>query len=305
MKSVFLILTIFFQTQLYGQIDIDVPQFEYVQIDYDLKDYVSISVDKNGGLYLENDSIALSDLRKKLFDKIKYKSKYKELQLSVMLIELVVDKDLIYEKLEPILYTFPKLGILKIHFVCNSDDKIRFENVCTTGFLFRMNYFDNNNSVINEVMDSLKNEMDDDFIKLNQGYFKHNNKLIPPPPPPPNITASELNDQNSKRSVKTIEILPTGFKIGNTNFSKKELAEKIKEWNKAKATSYILSPSKSCTYQDLLFPLAELKSTLMKLWEEESRKIFSQGYYELNYSQRRGIRNKYPFFLVFDEPIKN
>jgi biopolymer transport protein ExbD len=172
MKYTFLILMLFFQGQLIGQIDLEVPHFRSVQIDYDLTDYVSVSIDKNGGLYIENDSIAFSDLRKNLFEIIKYKSKYQELRLSIMIIELVVDQDLTYEKLEKILFEFPKLGILKIHFVGNSNDKIRFEQICTTGFLFRMNHNDNNNSVINEVMDSLKSEMDEEFIKLNQGYFK-------------------------------------------------------------------------------------------------------------------------------------
>lgn len=304
MKYFFLILITFFQIQLFGQVDINVPHYKYVQIDYHLRDYISVSVDNNGGLYVENDSIAFSDLRKNLFERIKYKSKYKDLRLSIMIIELIVDKNLAYEKLEKILYQFPQLGFLKIHFVCNSNDKIRFEQVCTTGFLFGLNYLDNNDSVINEVMDSLKNEMDDDFIKLNQGYFNHNNKLIPPPPPPPNITASQLKNQNSKRSVKNIKILPLGFKIGNTNYSKKELASKIKEWCKTETTSFVLSPTKNCTYEDLLFPLAELKSSLMELWEEESKNRFNQEYANLNYKQRREVRNKYPFILVFEEPNK-
>lgn len=143
-----IIITIINWNVGFSQTEIDLPNFEYVQVDYDLRDYISVSVDSAGGIMIEDKIISLEELKANLFREISKKVKFEGLRLPISMIELKADKDLEFQKLEPLLIELRKMSFLKIHFVCNSEEEKRTEGLKTTGYLYKLNSLKSSNSII-------------------------------------------------------------------------------------------------------------------------------------------------------------
>ena len=154
----------------FTQSEIELPNFQYVQVDYDLKDYVSISIDKTGEIRIEEEVIVLEDLKKNLFRELSHKAKFEGLRLPISIVELIADKELEFRKLEPLLIELRKLSFLKIHFVCNSESEKRTEGLKTTGFLYKLNSIEDSQSIIFEVRDSLNTELERIMKAKRKGY---------------------------------------------------------------------------------------------------------------------------------------
>ena len=300
-RLVIIIITVLNWNFGISQNQIEIPNFEYVQVDYDLRDYVSISVDKNGEIRIENKVITLDELKDNLFQQLSQKAKYEGLRLPISLIELVADKDVEFDKLESLLIELRKLRLLKIHFVCNSESERRTEGVKTTGYLYKLNSKEKSKPIIFEVRDSLNSEMERIMKARGKDISELQKEQIPPPPPPPEITAKQLKDGDINIQVKEIVITNEYFAIDNQNFNSIELRNQMKEWNSKEPIAYILKPSKDCHYDKFLTPISEIKQVLKSLWEEESIKVFEKRFQSLDYRERNEIRNKYPFIMVLNE----
>jgi len=300
-RIVFIIIVVLNWNVGISQNEIEIPKFEYVQVDYDLRDYLAIFVNKNGEIKIGNEKITLVELKQSLFKELSHKAKYEGLRLPISIIELISDKDLEFEKLEPLLIEFRKLSFLKIHFACNSEKEKRTEGLKITGFLYKLNSIPDSKSIIFEVSDSLNSEMERIIKARGKDIEKFRKSQIPPPPPPPEITAAQLKNGEINIEVKEIEITNESFIIEEEKYSLKELSNKMKEWNSNEPIAYILKPTPECKYEKILTPIAVIKQVLKSLWDKESIKTFNEKYELLDYWERNKIRNRYPFIMVIDE----
>lgn len=278
------------------------PQYSYVQVDYDLKDYVSIYIDYTGQIQMGGKKIPIAAVKEELFQQLKYKARLEGLRLPIAIVELVADKRLPFHQLEPLLLELRKLDFLKVHFVCHSKEESRIEGIKTTGFLYRLNSIENSSSIIDEVQDSLQVEWEA-FLKAKGKSLKTVEGAVPPPPPPPppSITAASLRNSTSSLQVKEIKIDNRGFSVDNQQFTLKELKKQLLQWNSQKSTAYILQPSANCPLELFLAPIALNKQVLRELWEKQSKEDFSKGYASLSYLERSMVRNNYPFIMVIEE----
>jgi len=300
-KVAIIIITILSWNICFAQSDIDIPNFESVEVDYDLKDYVSISINKKGEIWVENKIVSLHKLKDNLFQELSRKAKYEGLRLPISIIELIADKDLEFEKLNAVLIELRKLSFLKVQFVCNSESEIRTEGLKTTGYLYKMNSINNSQSIILEVTDSLNSEMERILKTRGKNIEEFRKSIVAPSPPPLEITASKLKSGEINIRVIEIEISNEYFTIENQKFTSKELRKQMTKWNSKEPIAYILAPNRDCHYQKFLTPLSEIKYVLNSLWEVESINEFKKEYNTLDYMDKRKIRNRYPFIMVMDE----
>lgn len=295
MKKIIILFAFLISISGNAQYGIDVPQSS-VNVDYDLRDYVSLYININGELEVEDTKSTISDLRQALFTELFYSVKNKGLRLPISIIELNIDKDLEYKKLSPLLTKLREMDLLKVHFVCNSKKEEKIEGFKTTGFLYRLNSINNSRSITMDVRDSLLTEIKTMMKARGEDISRFKTKMMPPPPP--EITAVQLENGQIDIPVKEIKITNEFFIIENNHFTSNELQLKIQEWNSSEPTAYILNPVENCKYKNFLTPLATNIQVLKALWEEESIKKFNTEYQHLDFNQKRTIRNKYPFIMV-------
>jgi biopolymer transport protein ExbD len=302
MKIKFILISILINLSAFGQSQINIPTFPKVSLDYDLKDYVTISIDKSGQIYSANEKIALEELRSNLFKSLKYKAQHEGLRLPISIVEIIADKDLKHQHLDLVIQELRKMSFLKVHFVANSPNRKRIEGFCTTGILYSLNGLENSTSIISEVRDSLNSEQNRYVKENNIKVTESDERPFPPPPPPPKrITSKQLLNGDINIKVKQIEISDIDFKIDGKNFSKGELAIKIKEWVQTEETAFILEPHSDANCQNVFYPIFILKESLTEIRKKNSVEIFNKEFEKLNYSERRKIKNMNPFILVFNE----
>ena len=299
-KIIIIAISILTFNLAYSQDEIQVPVFDYVEVDYDLRDYVLITIDKTGAIKVEDKVVDLEELRTSLTQALIDKSKHKGLRLSISTIELLADRELEFQKLNPLLTEIRKMGMLKIHLVSNSEFIQRIDGVKTCGFLYKLNSIEDSKPIMSEVVDSFNRVSEN--RKKPQGAMNNMPPPPPPPPPPPReINAADLRNGEIAITVKEINITRDGFKINKQTYNIEELRDQMTGWNSFEPTAYILSPDANCSYEQFIRPLAELKLIIKTLRDEESHKLYSSKYKLLNREGKRQVRKKYPFLMVIED----
>jgi biopolymer transport protein ExbD len=283
-----------------AQENIQVPVFETVQVNTYLNDYITIVVDKKGHIMLEGEKIKLNTLRAKVSELL-YDEGNHNIGLSVFfLTELVADKDTPYSKLVPVLNELRKMATYRVLFACNSEAHQRIPRRKTTGFQYKLQPDKNAKSVVKAVFKKIESEKK----KSKPNETEEASMIPPPPPPPPPLPhfSRELLEKNPKKiTSKVIVINHQSYTIDNQEMSAAQLAEKFMLWNSKKKVAYILEPSKNCTYEDVVTPIAQLLTVLKTIRDKESVRQFGKEYSVLDPLDRSEIKHKFPFIMVFDE----
>ncbi|MGH1385949.1 ExbD/TolR family protein [Kordia sp.] len=300
MKTYIAIITLLIVNFTMAQDNIEVPTFKTVQVNSYPSDYITIVVDKKGHIMLGGEKIKLNTLRAKVSELL-YDGINHNIGLSVFfLTELVADKDMPYSKLVPVLNELRKMATYRVLFACNSETHQRIPRRKTTGFQYKLQPDKNAKSVVEAVFKKMEAEKK----KSNPNETEEASMIPPPPPPPPPLPhfSRELLEKSSeKMESKVIVINHKSFTIDNQEMSAAQLAEKFMLWNSKKKIAYILEPSKNCTYEDVVTPIAQLLTVLKIIRDKESLHQFGKEYSVLDPYQRSDIRHKFPFIMVFDE----
>lgn len=298
MKTYIAIITLLIVNFTMAQDNIEVPTFKTVQVNSYPSDYITIVVDKKGQITLEGEKVKLNVLRTKVFEFLYEGIKHNTGLSPLFFTELVADKDLPYTKLAPVLNELRKMAAYYILFTCNSDTHQRIPRRQTTGFSYYLPSDKNTKSVVKEVFKKIDSEK-----KENKPKDTEDELMIPPPPPPPppSILHEYIKNNPKKIVSKVIVINHQSFTIDNQEMSAAQLAEKFMLWNSKKKVAYILEPSKNCTYEDVVTPIAQLLTVLKTIRNQESVRMYDIEYDALYPSERNDIKHKFPFIMVFDE----
>ena len=296
MKIYITIAALFLVSCTIAQKNIEVPTFETVQVDTNPHDYITITIDKKGQMTLEREKIKLSALRAKIFELLYDGIKHNIGLQPLFMTELVVDKDLPYTKLASVLSELRKMNALPVLFACKSDTHQRIPRRKTTGFQYKLPSDENAVSVVETVFKKIESE------KKNKSNDTEEAGMIPPPPPPPPSISRECIKANpEKTESKVIVVNHQSFSIDNEEMSASQLTEKFMQWNSKKKVAYILEPTKSATYQDVVTPIAHLLTTLKTIRNKESINLYGKAYDNLDYHKQLEVREKVPFMIVLGE----
>ncbi|WP_298508399.1 biopolymer transporter ExbD [uncultured Kordia sp.] len=289
MKIYITLITLFLVSFSIAQKNIEIPTFETVKIHPDPLNSVSIAVTKTGDIFFEREKIKLNKLRAKMFHLLYTDIKNNTGISPSFVTELVIDKDISYTKILPVLNALRKMDVRYVFFACNSNSDKRVFKRKITGFSYKLARHKNPNSLIDKVFKQLSAKDDDDI------------KSIPPPPPPPELAPQFFKEKSQKIKTKIINVNHQSYTIDNQEMSATELAKKLMEWNSKEKVFYLLQVSENCTYEDVVIPIAQLHIVLKKIRNKESIRIYGKEFSALGVEEEFELQNAIPFRMIIEK----
>ncbi|MFN2262160.1 MAG: RsmE family RNA methyltransferase, partial [Psychroflexus sp.] len=174
MKVKLFIFFLLVTSSFLAQTNIKTPKIDYFSDTYDNPQmFITIKIDQNNDIYLEDNLIKISELDNELFDHI-FKKYYDTPQLlNVIGINFEINQDVELSYVAKLFTEIKQLSFLKVFFSITPSSKIE-SNFVKRGFFHRLNSFglENESYLASKVQDSIEQSKLNEAENLNEFLTK-------------------------------------------------------------------------------------------------------------------------------------
>ena len=299
-KNIILILLVTIPFLMNSETSIVLPEFEYANVYYDVRDYIKIEIDEGEHIRIAGNEVDKEGLYPLLFNELFMKHKYHGLRLNISVVHLYIDKDVKYKIVDSLLLQLRKLNMHNVNLACISTQFNYEESESIKGFLHRLNTINDKVSIV----DSVKSAIDYEFKNLSDRYFIDSmdvERKYVPPPPPKGINVSKLKSGDLGIPSKMIEISNSNYSIDNISFNKETLKWYLKDTYSKSPYVFVLAPTPDCTYESWMYVFSFINQMIFEAREWVSRRDYNLKFNELAALEQSIIKKKCPLAIVFNE----